>query len=223
LTIAIASPIRRRLTYALRPHLRATRGLPASRGAWMMAGRPLKAVDPDASAAARVDTDLRVLRVERELTLSKLGDKIGFSAQYISGAELARTTVSARFVAACDRVLGVDGALVALLPDMVWEKELRRRERSSARDPLAPSPRPASGPPRRRRPPEPNRSPRRGGRGCRRCTGTRHSRRTRRGPRHRSSAARALDEPVGDPRRTRRRLRPARAPRYRAPTAAGDR
>jgi len=53
--------------------------------------------------------------------------------------------VSARFVAACDSVLGADGALVALLPDVVWEKELRRQERSSARDRLASSPRPVSG------------------------------------------------------------------------------
>jgi transcriptional regulator with XRE-family HTH domain len=104
----------------------------------MMAGRPLKAVDPSASAAARLGADLRARRVERELTLSELGEKIGFSAQYISGAELARTTVSARFVAACDRVLAADGALVALLPDVVWEKELRRQERSSTRDRLAP-------------------------------------------------------------------------------------
>jgi transcriptional regulator with XRE-family HTH domain len=110
----------------------------------MMAGRPLKAVDPDASAAAKLGADLRVLRVQRELTLTQLGDKIGFSAQYISGAELARTTVSARFVAACDRVLGADGALVALLPDVVWEKELRRQERRARRR-LAPSPRPVSG------------------------------------------------------------------------------
>jgi transcriptional regulator with XRE-family HTH domain len=88
----------------------------------MMAGRPPKAVDPDASAAAKLGADLRALRVERELTLNELGEKIGFSAQYISGAELARATVSARFVAACDRVLGADGALVALLPDVVWER-----------------------------------------------------------------------------------------------------
>jgi transcriptional regulator with XRE-family HTH domain len=111
----------------------------------MMRGRPLKAVDPDASAAAKLGADLRALRVERELTLTQLGDKIGFSTQYISGAELARTTVSARFVAACDRVLGADGALVALLPDVVWEKELRRQQRSNARARLAPSLRPASG------------------------------------------------------------------------------
>jgi transcriptional regulator with XRE-family HTH domain len=111
----------------------------------MMPGRPLKAVDPDASAAAKLGADLRALRVERELTLTQLGDRIGFSVQYISGAELARTTVSARFVAACDRVLGADGALVALLPDVVWEKELRRQERSNARQRLAPSPRPAIG------------------------------------------------------------------------------
>jgi len=110
----------------------------------MMPGRPLKAVDPDASAAAKLGADLRARRVQCDLTLSQLGNKIGFSAQYISGAELARTTVSARFVAACDRVLGADGALVALLPDVVWEKEMRRQERSSARDRLAPALRPAS-------------------------------------------------------------------------------
>jgi transcriptional regulator with XRE-family HTH domain len=97
------------------------------------------------SAAAKLGADLRALRVERELTLRELGDKIGFPAQYISGAELARTTVSARFVAACDRILEADGALVALLPDVVWEKELRRQERSSARDRLASSLRGASG------------------------------------------------------------------------------
>jgi transcriptional regulator with XRE-family HTH domain len=109
-----------------------------------MAGRPLKAVDRDASAAARLGADLRALRVERDLTLAELGDKISFSAQYISGAELAMTIVSARFVAACDRALGAGGALVGLLPDVVWEKELRRQERSRARDGPAPSLRGAS-------------------------------------------------------------------------------
>jgi len=189
----------------------------------MMPGRPLKAVDPNASAAAKLGADLRARRVERDLTLTELGNKVGFSAQYISGAELARTTVSARFVAACDRVLGADGALVALLPDVVWEKELRRQQRSSAPDRLAPSQRPASGHGEGGRPPEPHRPPRPGGRGCRRCTGTRHSRRTGRALRHRSGAARALDAPAGDPRCTRRRPRPARGPRYRPARAAGDR
>lgn len=46
----------------------------------MMAGRPPKAVNPDASAAAKLGADLRALRVERELTLNELGEKIGFSA-----------------------------------------------------------------------------------------------------------------------------------------------
>lgn len=58
-------------------------------------GRPLKAVDPGASAAAKLGAELRDRQVERALTLTQFGDEIGFSAQYISGAELARTTVSA--------------------------------------------------------------------------------------------------------------------------------
>jgi transcriptional regulator with XRE-family HTH domain len=95
---------------------------------WAVTGRPPKAVDPDASASARLGAELRARRAERKLTLAQLGDEVGFSAQYISGAELAKTTVSARFVAACDHALGADGALVALLPDVVREKEELRDE-----------------------------------------------------------------------------------------------
>ncbi|MGH2941949.1 MAG: helix-turn-helix domain-containing protein [Solirubrobacteraceae bacterium] len=105
-----------------------------------MTGRPLKRVDADASAAARLGAELRARRVERELTLTQLGDEIGFSAQYISGAELAKTAISARFVAACDHALVADGAIVALLPEAIWEKDGRRDER----DHRAPGPHTAS-------------------------------------------------------------------------------
>ena len=72
------------------------------------------------------------------MTLTALGAEIGYSPQHISGAELAKSPVSARFVAACDHALGAEGALVELFPAVVQEAALLRSARSSARAGLPP-------------------------------------------------------------------------------------
>jgi transcriptional regulator with XRE-family HTH domain len=96
-------------------------------------GRPPNALDPDASHAARLGAEIRTLRQARGLTLEALGALIGFSAQHISEVERAKASVSEPFVAACDRALDARGALVALLPPVLWERALQRHDRAAAR------------------------------------------------------------------------------------------
>jgi len=67
------------------------------------------------------------------LTLEDLAERIDFSPQLISGVELAKAVVSKGFVAACDRVLAADGALLKLWPAVVCERAMERDERSAAR------------------------------------------------------------------------------------------
>jgi transcriptional regulator with XRE-family HTH domain len=82
-------------------------------------GRPPKPLDPDASHAARLGSEIRARRLAQGLTLEALAALIGYSPQHISGVELARTPVSDRFAAACDHALGAQGALAELLPAVV--------------------------------------------------------------------------------------------------------
>ncbi|MEA2224315.1 MAG: hypothetical protein QOH83_2691 [Solirubrobacteraceae bacterium] len=96
-------------------------------------GRPPKPLDPTASNAARLGAELRSRRLERDLTLEALAGRIGFTPQHVSEVELAKTSVSRPFVAACDRELGADGSLLELLPAVVYERALERHDRSVAR------------------------------------------------------------------------------------------
>jgi hypothetical protein len=86
------------------------------------AGRPLNPLDASASAAARLGADLRAQRLECGLTLEALAAKIGYSPQHVSSAELAKSSVSGPFVAACDRALGAGGKLVGLMGPVVQER-----------------------------------------------------------------------------------------------------
>jgi transcriptional regulator with XRE-family HTH domain len=102
-------------------------------------GRPPKPLDPNASNAARLGAELRSRRLERDLTLEALAGQIGFTPQHVSEVELAKTSVSRAFVAACDRELEAQGSLLELLPAVVYERALERHDRSVARRRSKPS------------------------------------------------------------------------------------
>jgi hypothetical protein len=67
------------------------------------------------------------------LTLHALSQRIGYTPQHISAAELARSAVSEHFVVALDQALDAQGRLVALYPAVVIEREIERQKRSTAR------------------------------------------------------------------------------------------
>jgi hypothetical protein len=96
-------------------------------------GRPSKALDPDASSAARLGAEIRARRVEQNLTLQALSRRIGYSPQHISDAELAKNPCSGWFVAAVDRALDAGGQLEALYPAVVIERSVEREKRANAR------------------------------------------------------------------------------------------
>ena len=96
-------------------------------------GRPPKAVNPDASSAARLGAVLRKHRVEKGLTLDELAERIGYSAQHVSQVELARASVSRPFLAQCERALDAQGRLLALLAPVVYEQAMQRHDRIAAR------------------------------------------------------------------------------------------
>ena len=75
----------------------------------MPRGRPLKPVDPDASAGHRLGYEIRSLRLDRGLTLEQLAGLSHYTMQHISQVELARTTVSEHLVMTLDRALDADG------------------------------------------------------------------------------------------------------------------
>lgn len=97
-------------------------------------GRPPNPVDPDASHAARLGAELRARRTAKELTLQALGDLAGgYTPQYISEVERAKTAARPVFIAAVDQALNAHGALEALLPAAMREHDHARRERAAAR------------------------------------------------------------------------------------------
>jgi transcriptional regulator with XRE-family HTH domain len=96
-------------------------------------GRPPNPLDPDASHAARLGAEIRTYRLERGLTLQALGDLTGYTPQYISEVERAKTPPAQPFVAACDCALEAHGALLALLPAAMRERDREREERAAAR------------------------------------------------------------------------------------------
>jgi len=72
----------------------------------MPAGRPPNPLTPEASLAHAVGAEIRGLREAAGLTLEELGLRVGYTAQHLSAAEQAKTTLSCNFLAALDAVLG---------------------------------------------------------------------------------------------------------------------
>jgi transcriptional regulator with XRE-family HTH domain len=95
-------------------------------------GRPPNPVDPDASSAAALGAKLRTLREARGLTLQALGDLISYTPQYVSEVERAKTPPTRTFIAACDAALDAHGALLALLPAALDERDRARQLRCEA-------------------------------------------------------------------------------------------
>jgi transcriptional regulator with XRE-family HTH domain len=91
------------------------------------AGRPPNPLTPDASLAHAVGAEIRSLREAGGLTLEALGLRIGYTAQHISAAEQAKTTLSFDFLAAIDAALG--SRLVARHDALAGE---RARNRSTS-------------------------------------------------------------------------------------------
>lgn len=99
----------------------------------MSRGRPPKPIDPDESAAARLGYEIRARRLERGLTQEGLARLTNYTLSHISGAELSRTPVSGHFVSALDRALEAGGALEALYPDVLTERDSERSKRARVR------------------------------------------------------------------------------------------
>jgi len=96
-------------------------------------GRPPHPLNPDASPAARLGAEIRSRRLAQGLTLQALGKMTGYSSQHISAAERALDPISGWFVRVLDRELGADGALLDLLPAVVYGRAREREEREGAR------------------------------------------------------------------------------------------
>ncbi|MGW5675746.1 DUF5753 domain-containing protein [Streptomyces sp. NPDC003860] len=83
--------------------------------------------------------DERAMRTSRNLTLTGLGDAIGYSAAYASKAERAMLVTSERFVQGCDRVFGTGTVMVRQWASAVhgdhpsWFLPYLQHERKAAR------------------------------------------------------------------------------------------
>lgn len=102
-------------------------------------GRPLTPVDANTSNAARLGAEIRARREQRGLTLEAMARLIRFSRAHVSAVERAQTPVSEQFVASCDEALNADGALLALLPSVIYERAAdRHRNQARRRDRACP-------------------------------------------------------------------------------------
>jgi transcriptional regulator with XRE-family HTH domain len=82
-----------------------------------------RALDPGASASARLGALLRHLRTLQGLTQAGLGAAAGFDGSYVGAVERAAVRPSRELVERCDRALGAGGVLLALWPsaDAEWQ------------------------------------------------------------------------------------------------------
>jgi transcriptional regulator with XRE-family HTH domain len=96
-------------------------------------GRPPNPVDADASHSAKLGAKLRAMRTDASLTLAQLGGLAGFTPQYISEVERAKTAATPAFIAAVELALNAHSALESLLPAAMREHDAARRERGAAR------------------------------------------------------------------------------------------
>jgi len=96
-------------------------------------GRPPTPTDPTASMAARLGHEVRTRRLTQGLTLTTLGELVGYSITHISELERGRSSVTRACVTALDSALGAEGELLELLPAAVCERAFAAQARAAAR------------------------------------------------------------------------------------------
>jgi transcriptional regulator with XRE-family HTH domain len=96
-------------------------------------GRPPNRLDPTSSAAARFGVELRELRLAAGLRVKDLAGLLGFSATRVSEVENGKGKLSHGFVAACERQLPADGALITLFELVVQEEAAERHAKLARR------------------------------------------------------------------------------------------
>ena len=98
-----------------------------SKVAQALRGRPPNPLNPDAGLAHAVGAQIRALREERGWTLEAMGGRIGYTAQHISAAERAKTTLSLAFLEAADAACDTGGSLASQFDALVVECARNRR------------------------------------------------------------------------------------------------
>ncbi|MBO2440263.1 helix-turn-helix domain-containing protein [Actinomadura nitritigenes] len=103
-------------------------------------GRPAKRLDPAASLLAHLGAELRRTRLQRELTLIRLGELTGYSWQHLGNIERGQVVPAENVIIACERALSAGGRLISLLPGVIREQAAQRHAREAARHHSAPAP-----------------------------------------------------------------------------------
>lgn len=103
-------------------------------------GRPAKPLDPSASLLAHLGAELRRARLQRRLTLIRLGELTGYSWQHLGNIERGRVVPTENVVLACERALSTGGRLASLVPGVIREQAAQRHAREAARHHAAPAP-----------------------------------------------------------------------------------
>jgi transcriptional regulator with XRE-family HTH domain len=88
--------------------------------------RPSKPLDPSASQEARLGAAIRQRREDLGITQEQLAAAIGFSRPHLALVELGKAHASEDLVRRCDAALGADGAILAIYPEVIAERERRR-------------------------------------------------------------------------------------------------
>ncbi|MGH4002261.1 MAG: helix-turn-helix domain-containing protein [Pseudonocardiaceae bacterium] len=78
---------------------------------------------------------MRRLRIDRGLTLGKLGRLVEYSGQHLGAIERGNAVPSEVVVSACDAALLANGRLVAMLPAVIREQARIRHQHEAARRP----------------------------------------------------------------------------------------
>ncbi|WP_160573465.1 helix-turn-helix domain-containing protein [Actinomadura physcomitrii] len=103
-------------------------------------GRPAKPLNPSASLLAHLGAELRRARLQRGLTLIRLGELTGYSWQHLGNVERGRVVPTENVVLACERALSAGGRLASLLPGVIREQAAQRHAREAARHHADPAP-----------------------------------------------------------------------------------
>lgn len=96
-------------------------------------GRPLKPLGDPSSALGRLGALIRQLRLERRLTLIRLGELTGYSCQHLGAIERGQVVPAEAVIVACERTLGAGGQLAAAFPAVIREQASNRHRREAAR------------------------------------------------------------------------------------------